>query len=118
MVRSLVDRVANLFALHSEKQENEAREDAGKKPALPRLFPDLDADSEHIHFEMTPLDGDSMLWLTLRRGITPERAAASLRKIADFIEREGTGVRALIEGREEPLRLAYNENGDIVVSEG
>ena len=42
------------------------------------LNPDLDADGDYVHFEMTPEEGDSLLWLTLRRGITPQRAAMSL----------------------------------------
>jgi hypothetical protein len=89
------------------------------------VYPELDADGDHIHFEMVPMGGDSLLWLTLRRGITPELAATSLRKIADLIDRHGQGLLNLLEGSEGsisaagdivsgPLRLTYDENGDIV----
>ena len=82
-----------------------------------RLYPDLDSDGDYVHFEMTPIQGDSLLWLTLRRGITPQRAALSLRKIADLIDREGLGLLNVLEGRDEPLRLSYDEAGDIIVDE-
>jgi hypothetical protein len=82
-----------------------------------RLYPDLDADGDYVHFEMTPMQGDSLLWLTLRRGITPQRAALSLRKIADLIDREGLGLLEVLEGRDEPVRLSYNEAGDIIIEE-
>ncbi len=118
IVRTLVERLTGLLSLHSEEPTAGQGADASNKPALPRLFPDLDADQDHVHFEMTPPDGDSLLWLTLRRGIYPQRAAASLRKLADFIEREGTGLFDLVEGREAPMRLAYNQDGDIVVTDG
>src|SRR3954462_15529319 len=74
-----------------------------------RLYPDLDADGDYVHFEMTPIKGDSLLWLTLRRGITPQRAAISLRKTADLIDRQEIGLLEVLEGREEPVRLTYNE---------
>src|SRR6187401_3056688 len=65
--------------------------DAGRIPATRDdtgrpVYPELDADGDHVHFEMVPMGGDSILWLTLRRGITSELAATSLRKIADLIE--------------------------------
>ena len=63
------------------------RDDAGRP-----LYPELDSDGDHVHFEMVPMGGDSILWLTLRRGITPSLAATSLRKIADLIERHGLEV--------------------------
>src|SRR6187200_647410 len=71
------------------------RDEAGRP-----LYPELDADGDHVHFEMVPMGGDSILWLTLRRGITPELAATSLRKIADLIERHGLEVLKLPEGGE------------------
>ena len=90
------------------------------------LYPELDADGDHVHFEMVPMGGDSILWLTLRRGITPSLAATSLRKIADLIERHGLEVLQLPEGDEGsigkhgelisgPLRLDYDENGDLII---
>ena len=88
-----------------------------RKSEKSRLYPDLDSDGDYVHFEMTPSDGDSLLWLTLCRGITPERAAMSLRKIADLIDREGLGLLKVLEGKDEPVRLSYNEAGDIVVAE-
>jgi hypothetical protein len=91
--------------------------DADEEQQRRRLYPDLDADDEYVHFEMSPMRGDSLLWLTLRRGITPERASLSLRKIADLIDRHGLGLLKVLEGRDEPLRLGYNDDGDIVVQE-
>ena len=82
-----------------------------------RLYPDLDADGEYVHFEMTPMSGDSLLWLTLRRGITPQRAALSLRKIADLIDRQGVGLLQVLEGSDEPVRLTYNDAGDMIVAD-
>jgi hypothetical protein len=90
------------------------------------VYPELDADGDHVHFEMVPMGGDSLLWLTIRRGITPELAATSLRKIADLIERHGFEVLQLPEGGEGsigtqgeliagPLRLDYDENGDLII---
>jgi hypothetical protein len=87
-------------------------------------YPEFDADGDHIHFEMVPMRGDSLLWLTIRRGTTPELAVASLRKIADLIERHGTTILNLPEGNDGavdaegelisgPLRLSYDENGDL-----
>ncbi len=82
-----------------------------------RLYPDLDSDGDNVHFEMTPTQGDSLLWLTLRRGITPQRASLSLRQIADLIDREGLGLLNVLEGRDEPVRLSYDKAGNIVVDE-
>ena len=90
------------------------------------LYPELDADGDHVHFEMVPMGGDSILWLTLRRGITASLAATSLRKIADLIERHGLEILQLTEGDEGsigkhgelisgPLRLDYDENGDLII---
>lgn len=89
-----------------------ANEDSKRREPL---YPQLDADAEHVHFEMATLSGNSLLWLTLRRGITPERASVCLRKIADLIDRQGTSLLPLLEGRDEPLQLKYDENGDIAV---
>ena len=96
------------------------RDDAGRP-----LYPELDGDGDHVHFEMVPMGGDSILWLTVRRGVTPELAATSLRKIADLIERHGV-VLQLPEGGEGsigkhgelitgPLRLDYDQNGDLII---
>jgi hypothetical protein len=97
------------------------RDEAGRP-----LYPELDADGDHVHFEMVPMGGDSILWLTIRRGITPELAATSLRKIADLIERHGLQVLQLPEGEAGsvgrngelipgPLRLDYDQNGDLII---
>ena len=32
------------------------------------IYPEVDADGDHLHFEMVPMSGESLLWLTLRRG--------------------------------------------------
>src|ERR1700760_3192247 len=53
------------------------------------IYPEVDADGDHVHFEMVPMGGESLLWLTMRRGTTPEVASAALRKIADLIDRHG-----------------------------
>jgi hypothetical protein len=89
------------------------------------IYPEVDADGDHVHFEMVPMGGDSLLWLTIRRGTTPELASASLRKIANLIERHGMQLLNFVEGKEGsftsegdlvsgPLRLEYDENGDLV----
>lgn len=91
-----------------------------------QLYPELDADGDHVHFEMVPMNGDSLLWLTLRRGTDPNLAADSLRKIADLIDRHGDQVLTLVEGDEGsfsakgevvagPLRLRYDDNGDLII---
>jgi hypothetical protein len=90
------------------------------------LYPELDADGDHVHFEMVPMGGDSLLWLTIRRGISPQLAASSLRKIAGLIERHGSSLLQLVEGSEGsinsegdvvsgPLRLDYDANGDLII---
>jgi hypothetical protein len=89
------------------------------------IYPEVDADGDHVHFEMVPMEGESLLWLTMRRGTTPEIAASSLRKIADLIDRHGQRLLTLTEGNEGsidasgelvsgPLRLDYDENGDLI----
>jgi hypothetical protein len=90
------------------------------------LYPEVDADGDHVHFEMVPMGGDSLLWLTIRRGLTPTLAASSLRKIADLIDRHGEKLLQMFEGHEGslsaegellpgPLRLGYDENGDLII---
>jgi hypothetical protein len=90
------------------------------------LYPEMDADGDHVHFEMVPMKGDSLLWLTVRRETTPNVAAAALRKIADLLDRHGRKVLNLVEGAtgsfsseggvvDGPLRLDYDENGDLVI---
>jgi hypothetical protein len=97
------------------------RDDAGNV-----IYPELDGDGDHIHFEMVPMGGESLLWLTVRRGVSPPLASSSLRKIADLIDRHGNDVLQLLQGGEGsfsaegdlvagPLRLAYDENGDLVI---
>jgi hypothetical protein len=98
-----------------------AHDEAGRS-----VYPELDADGDHVHFEMVPMDGDSLLWLTIRRGTTPQLAASSLRKIANLIDRHGPELLNLAEGNEGsvgskgdlisgPLRLDYNDNGDLII---
>jgi hypothetical protein len=93
------------------------------------LYPEVDADGDHVHFEMVPMGGDSLLWLTIRRGLTPGLAANSLRKIADLIDRHGEALLKLLEGSEGsfgaegdvvtgPLRLEYDVNGDLIIPGG
>jgi hypothetical protein len=90
------------------------------------IYPEPDADGDHVHFEMVPMGGDSLLWLTIRRGISPQIAAASLRKIANLLDRHGLEVLNLTEGSEGsvsaagdvisgPLRLDYDESGDLII---
>ncbi len=92
------------------------------------LYPELDADGDHVHFEMVPMGGDSLLWLTMRRGMSAELAAASLRKIADLLDRHGAQLLNEPQGYEGsldaeggvvsgPLRLEYDEHGDLVIPE-
>ena len=90
------------------------------------LYPEMDADGDHVHFEMVPMKGDSLLWLTVRRETAPQVVAASLRKIADLLDHHGQKVLNLMQGEsgsfssdgnvvDGPLRLGYDENGDLVV---
>jgi hypothetical protein len=92
------------------------------------IYPELDADGDHVHFEMVPMGGDSLLWLTLRRGSPAKLAAASLRKIADLLDRHGDQLLNEVSGYEGsmdtaggivpgPLRLDYDEHGDLVIPE-
>jgi hypothetical protein len=90
------------------------------------LYPEMDADGDHVHFEMVPMEGDSLLWLTVRRETSPQAAAAALRKIADLLDRHGPRVLNLMQGAsgsfasdgglvDGPLRLGYDDNGDLVI---
>jgi hypothetical protein len=93
-----------------------------------QLYPELDADGDHIHFEMVPMGGDSMLWLTIRRGTPPDLVVDALRKIADIVERHGDRLLTLLRGGQGsfsangemisgPLRLAYDDHGDLIIPE-
>ena len=92
------------------------------------VIPEVDADGDHVHFEMVPMNGDSLLWLTIRRETTPDLAASSLRKIADLIDRHGSKLLNLLPGKQGsfsttgnllagPLRLAYDAHGDLIIPE-
>src|SRR6516162_11105992 len=48
-----------------------------------------DDDGHHISYEMGPMRGDALCWLTLRRGLSTDTAADLLRKLADRLERHG-----------------------------
>jgi hypothetical protein len=114
------------LSLQRPEQEGAERIPATRDEIGRVVYPELDADGDHVHFEMVPMGGESLLWLTIRRGTAPELAASSLRKIAALIERHGAGMLNLSEGSEGafsskgelisgPLKLAYDENGDIIV---
>lgn len=90
------------------------------------LYPELDADGDHVHFEMVPMVGTSQLWITIRRETSPAVAAQSLRKIADLIDRHGDELLSRqrgdvgsfsTEGRvvDGPLRLGYDADGDMII---
>jgi len=90
------------------------------------LYPELDADGDHVHFEMVPMEGTSLLWITIRRETSPKLAAQSLRKIADLIDRNGDELLSRLQGDagsfssegnvvDGPLRLGYDENGDMII---
>ncbi|QEG37478.1 hypothetical protein [Bythopirellula goksoeyrii] len=92
------------------------------------IYPEMDADGDHVHFEMVPMGGEAILWLTVRRGVTPELASSSLRKIANLIDRHGQDLLNLLEGKEGsfdelgemvagPLKLDYDEHGDLIFPE-
>ncbi len=113
------------FSLQRPESEHIGRVPATRDQAGNILYPEFDADGDHVHFEMVPMGGESLLWLTIRRGTTPELAATSLRKIADLIDRHGEKVLNLLAGGEGsfssdgelvsgPLRLDYDQNGDLV----
>jgi hypothetical protein len=114
-----------LFLQRPERERAE-RIPVGHDKSGHAIYPELDADGDHVHFEMVPMGGDSLLWLTIRRGTTPELAASSLRKIANLIDRHGLALLNLTEGNEGsvgskgeltsgPLRLDYDENGDLII---
>ena len=89
------------------------------------LYPELDGDGDHVHFEMVPMEGTSRLWITIRRETSPAQAAQSLRKIADLIDRhgellnrkQGAAGSFSSEGHvvDGPLRLGYDQNGDMII---
>jgi hypothetical protein len=51
-----------LYLQRPEREEAERipveRDDVGRT-----IYPELDADGDHVHFEMVPMGGDSLLWL-------------------------------------------------------
>jgi hypothetical protein len=50
---------------------------------------DTDADGHYVTFDMSPMRGDKLMDLTVRRGIDPGVAATILRKLADRIDQYG-----------------------------
>jgi hypothetical protein len=116
------------FKLQRPEQQNMDRVPESRDELGEMLYPEVDADGDHVHFEMVPMGGESLLWLTVRRGLPPDLAASSLRKIADLIDRHGEKILTLLEGNEGsidasgevvsgPLRLSYDEHGDLIIPE-
>jgi hypothetical protein len=112
--------------LQRPDQDEADRIPATRDPEGRVIYPELDADGDHVHFEMVPMGGDSLLWLTMRRGVSPELAASSLRKIADLLDRHGSQLLNEQRGYEGsldtaggvvsgPLRLDYDEHGDLII---
>ena len=94
------------------------------KDASPN-YAQVDVDNENVHFEMVPAGREFMLWLTIRRGISPQLASASLRKIADLIDHHGQVLLGLLKDKhscpssdDEPnlgsQRLDYDDKGNLV----
>jgi hypothetical protein len=120
------DRLGLEFSIQRPDADARCRIPTARDSAGKILYPEVDADGDHVHFEMVPMGGDSLLWLTIRRGLSPQLAASSLRKIADLIDRHGEKLLQLLEGKEGclsaqgellsgPLRLGYDENGDLII---
>ncbi len=114
------------LVLHHPTAEDATRLPSARGENNSVLYPELDADGDHVHFEMVPMQGSSQLWITIRRETSPALAAQSLRKIADLIDRHGKELFSRqqgdmgsfsSEGRvvDGPLRLGYDQNGDIVI---
>jgi len=70
--------------------------------------PEVDADGHEVCFEMAPLPGDALAWVTLRRGLSPGAAAALLCKLAALLERHGGRLLNLPRGGEG----AFDEKGE------
>jgi hypothetical protein len=126
MAKNQSDRLGLELFLQRLESDDEKRIPTTRSAEGATLYPELDADGDHVHFEMVPMQGDSLLWLTIRRGTPPKLAASSLRKIADLIERHGDRVLTLLQGGEGsfsatgemisgPLRLEYDAHGDLVI---
>ena len=114
------------LVLHHPTDEEAARLSAIRDEDDSVLYPELDADGDHVHFEIVPMEGRSRLWITIRRETVPALAAQSLRKIADLIEHHGKELFNYRQGDsgsfsrdglpvDGPKRLAYDENGDLVI---
>ncbi len=126
MAKNQSDRLGLELFLQRLESDDEKRIPTTRSAEGATLYPELDADGDHVHFEMVPMQGDSLLWLTIRRGTPPKLASSSLRKIADLIERHGDRVLTLLQGGEGsfsatgemisgPLRLEYDAHGDLVI---
>lgn len=88
-------------------------------------YAQVDVDTENVHFEMVPVGSKFMLWLTIRRGISPQLAATSLRKIADLIDHDGQVLLGFLNDKQrctnshgEPnlgsQRLDFDDKGNLV----
>jgi len=87
---------------------------------------ELDHDGHNISYEMSPMPGEDLVVLTIRRGMATTAAASLLRKLADLLERHGGTLLNMPRGGEgffdstgemvaDPLQVKYDENGDIIV---
>jgi hypothetical protein len=88
-------------------------------------YAQVDVDNENVHFEMVPAGSEFMLWLIIRRGISPQLASTSLRKIADLIDHHGQLLLGLLKDKQSCLnsdgepnlgsqRLDYDDKGNLV----
>ena len=121
-----MDTLGIEFSLQRPKTEDVERIPTSRDGDGKVIYPEVDADGDHVHFEMVPMDGDSMLWLTIRRGTDPKLASASLKKIAGLLDRHGDRLLSAMqvtagtlssagEIANGPLKLQYDQYGDLVI---
>jgi hypothetical protein len=104
-------------------------EDWGRIPNPPTYEEErLDRQGRLIAYEMVPMSGQALLWLTLRRGMDPGATADLLRQLADLIDRHGAKLLSMHRGGagsvsregelvDAPLQVQYDENGDAIIPE-